>query len=87
MTKGRWLVDLVSGNKSCTDVVSESVLRDISLHPAGFYVDVHSARYPDGAGPDHGRRLPTLPDEVADGRALSGRGRYGGWLATDKGIP
>jgi hypothetical protein len=47
--EGPVVVDLMSGNKSCTDVVSESVLRDISLHPAGFYVDVHSGRYPDGA--------------------------------------
>lgn len=38
-----------SGGDGCVDGVDESVLEDISEDPAGFYVNVHSEQYPDGA--------------------------------------
>ncbi|HEX2179318.1 MAG TPA: CHRD domain-containing protein [Actinomycetota bacterium] len=37
------------GGEGCVDDVEESVLEDISQNPEGFYVNVHSERYPDGA--------------------------------------
>jgi hypothetical protein len=46
---GPMVVEFSSGNQACTEVINESVLRDISDEPENFYVDVHSERYPDGA--------------------------------------
>lgn len=37
------------GADQCVDGVGESDLEDISEEPAGFYVNVHSEQYPDGA--------------------------------------
>lgn len=46
---GPVVVEFLSGNVACTDLVSSSALRDISKSPGRFYVDVHSTRDPDEA--------------------------------------
>jgi CHRD domain len=46
---GPVVVEFLSGNIACTDMVSSSALREISSSPGAFYVDVHSARDPDEA--------------------------------------
>jgi hypothetical protein len=46
---GPVVVEFLSGNVACTDIVSSSALREISNSPGRFYVDVHSTRDPDDA--------------------------------------
>jgi CHRD domain len=46
---GPVVVEFLSGNIACTDMVSSSVLREISKSPGRFYVDVHSTHDPDEA--------------------------------------
>lgn len=46
---GPVVIEFLSGNIACTDLVSSSVLREISKSPGSFYVDVHSTRDPDEA--------------------------------------
>ena len=47
------VVEFISGNEGCLIVspggVTEAALRAIAAEPAGFYVDVHSERHPEGA--------------------------------------
>jgi hypothetical protein len=46
---GPVVVELLSGNIACNDLVSSSALREISESPGRFYVDVHSMRDPNEA--------------------------------------
>lgn len=39
-----------SGAEDCVDGVEESLLEDILDDPSGYYVNVHTREYPDGAG-------------------------------------
>ena len=39
-----------SGGEGCVDGVEESLLEDILDEPSGYYVNVHTEKYPDGAG-------------------------------------
>lgn len=38
------------GGEGCVDGVDEGVLEDILNSPSGYYVNVHTEQYPDGAG-------------------------------------
>ncbi|MDQ4143665.1 MAG: CHRD domain-containing protein [Actinomycetota bacterium] len=38
------------GGEGCVDGIDEEVLEDILDDPSGYYVNVHSEEYPDGAG-------------------------------------
>ncbi len=49
---GDVLVDLLftgEEGETCVDDVDEGALEDIAEEPSGFYVNVHSEQYPDGA--------------------------------------
>ncbi|MBA2336451.1 MAG: CHRD domain-containing protein [Acidimicrobiia bacterium] len=46
-TNGPIVIDF-PGPESCVDV-ERDVLREILRNPAGFYLDVHTVEYPDGA--------------------------------------
>lgn len=39
-----------TGADDCVDGVDEGLLEDILDNPSGYYVNVHSEQYPDGAG-------------------------------------
>jgi CHRD domain len=46
---GPVVVEFLSGNIACTDMVSSFALREISKSPGRFYVDVHSTHDPNEA--------------------------------------
>jgi hypothetical protein len=46
---GPVVVEFLSGNIACTDMVSSFALRQISKSPGRFYVDVHSTHDPNEA--------------------------------------
>jgi hypothetical protein len=46
---GPVVVEFLSGNIACTDMVPSSALRELSESPRRFYVDVRSARHPNEA--------------------------------------